>query len=138
MPNKLRVQFEGLALRALFATVQAKNQLVKITADRKVDAAGADAIVVGRVVKPAKAVDGTGTIETPFKEMIEIKADGAIAAGDRVKMSSDSPAGTQRVKKYTTLGVGAGPAFTGDLPDLILGVCWKGGADGATVEVLIY
>jgi hypothetical protein len=141
-----------LAIVATFAAVLARETAVAITANRTVNKAGAGAVVVGHVFKPAAAVNGKGSIETPFKALIEIKADGAIAAGDRVSMSSADGDGNQRVKKWTVQTVTittvvdadlVDPYVTdadlsGDSPDLIYGVCWNGGADGATVEVLVY
>ncbi len=126
---KLRAQVEGLAVRAIFAAVLAKNALVKIVDDREVDIADTeDDFCVGRAVKPAKAIDGTGTVETRFKELIEIRADGAIAAGEFVKIGSVDT-GLQCVTEFV-------PGT--DSPELLFGVCWFGGADNATVEVLVF
>ena len=130
---KLRAHVEGLAVVALFAAVLAKDTLVKITANETVNAVDADAVYVGRVVKPATEVNGEGTIETPFKERITIKADGAIAAGDRVKLANPS-GGVQRVKKW----VSQTDAAAGDKPDSLFGVCFSGGADGADVDIFVY
>lgn len=131
---KLRALVEGFAIPATVAAILAKDTLVKISADRTVDAAGADDFVVGRLFKPAREAAGLGTVETRGKELIEIKADGAIAAGDKVKMSSASPAGTQRVKKW----VSQTDAAPGDKSDSMFGVCWFGGADAATVEIIVF
>jgi len=131
---KVRAFFEGLAVPATIDTANlAKDTLVSMTADRAVDAAGADDRIIGRLVKPSKVAGGSGTIETRFKELIEIKSDGAVAAGDVVKMSSDSPAGTQRMKKW----VSQTDLVAGDPPDTALGICWKGGTN-ATIEVLLF
>lgn len=149
---KLKAQVEGLAIPVICAAVLARDTLVKLIANKTVNAAGADAIVIGRLVKPAREVNGTGTVETRFKERITIKADGAIAAGDRVKMAAADGDGNQRVKKWTAQSVLAPTTvdsdlvnpyvtdadLTGDSPDLILGVCLIGGADGADVDVLTY
>ena len=132
--GKLRAQLEGLSVPATIVTANlAKDTLVRITADKTVDAQNADAFVVGRVLKPSKDANGSGTIETRFKELMEMKADGAIAAGDPVKASTESPAGTQRVKKW----IGQTDTVAGDKPESLLGICWKGGADAATVEILV-
>lgn len=132
---KLRSKAEGLAIVVTFAAVLAKDFLVTLTGDKTVNKAGADAVYVGRVVKPPKAANDTGTIETPFKERWEIKASGAIAAGDRVKFAAaDGVTGENRVTKWTSQT----DAAPGDKPDSLLGVCLVGGADGATVEVLVY
>ena len=126
---------EHVGLPAVIASVLAKDAMVEITADETVDKhAGAGAVCIGFVRVPPRAAGGSGTIETRFRATGEAKADGAIAAGDLVKMSTEAPAGTQRVKKW----VGQTDAVAGDKPETILGVCWKGGADTATVKVLFY
>lgn len=132
---KLRAQVEGLAVMFIFAAVLAKDSIVAITADRTVGAAGANSIPVGRVSVPAREADATGTVETRFKEWIEIKASGAVAAGDVVKMAAVDPVTAEsRVAKWT----GQTDAVAGDKPETRFGLCIKGGADGATLEVLTY
>ena len=132
---KVRAQVEGLGILAIFAALLAKDTLVSITGNRTVNKAGADAVVIGRVSKPAKAVNGNGSVETRFKELIEIKASGAVAAGDRVKLAAaDGVTGENRATKWTSQT----DAVAGDKPDSLFGVCWNGGADGATIEVLTY
>jgi hypothetical protein len=130
----MRSQVEGLAVAATIAAVLAKDTLVGVTGNRTVNKAGADALGIGRLSKPSLEAGGSGTVETRFKELIEIKADGAIAAGDVVKLSSADGGGLQRVKKW----VGQTDAAPGDKPETMFGVCWNGGADAATVEVLTY
>jgi hypothetical protein len=135
MANKLLVTDEGLALACTIHTANLpQHTLMKITGDATVDKAGADAIVIGRQTKGTKAADGSGTIETPFKELISIKADGVLAAGDDVKMSSDDGGGLQRVTKW----VSQTDAAPGDKPQTLYGVVWVGGADGSTVQILVY
>lgn len=131
---KLRSQFEGLAITVIFAAVVVKDALVAITANNTVNAAGADAVVIGRVTKPARAANEKGTVETRFKELGKMKASGAIAAGDRVKMAAADGQGNQRVTKW----ISQTDAVAGDKPDTLLGVCLNGGADGADVDVLIF
>ncbi len=132
---KLRAQIEGLAILATIAAVLAKDTFVSITGNRTVNKAGADAVVIGRISKPSAAANGKGTVETRFKELIEIKASGAVAAGDRVKLAAvDGVTGENRVIKWTSQT----DAVAGDKPDTLFGVCWNGGADGATIEVLTY
>src|SRR6267378_3310242 len=80
---KLRAQIEGLAVPATIAAVLARDVIVAITGNRTVNKAGADALAVGRLSIPAKAANVSGTVETRFKALIEVKADGAIAAGDK-------------------------------------------------------
>jgi hypothetical protein len=130
---KLRAQIEGLAVPATIAAVLARDVIVAITGNRTVNKAGADALAVGRLTVPAKAANESGTVETRFKALIEVKADGPIAAGDVVKLSSADGSGNQRVKKW----VGQTDAVAGDKPETMFGVCWNGGADGGTVEVLV-
>jgi hypothetical protein len=126
---------EHVGLPAIIESVLPKDAMVEITGDETVDKhAGAGAINIGFVRKPAKVAGEKGTIETRFRATGEAKADGAIAAGDSFKMSTESPAGTQRVKKW----VGQTDAVAGDKPETADGVCWKGGADGATVKLLFY
>lgn len=131
---KLRAQVEGLAIAVICAAVLTKDTLVAITADKTVNKAGANAVVIGRLVKPAKANGETGTVETRFKELITIKASGAIAAGDRVKMAAADGGGIQRVAPW----VSQTDAVAGDKPDTLFGVCFVGGADGADIQVLTY
>lgn len=128
---KLRAQKEGLAIPAIVATASLpKDTLMSITADRKVDKAGANAKVIGRLVVPAKTANGNGTIETKFKELIEIKGSGALAAGALVKMAAvDGTTGENVVVAW----VSGTDGF-----ELLLGVVWFGGASGAVLEVLTY
>ena len=128
---KLRAQSEGLAIPVTVATANLpKDTLVAITGDMAVDRAGANALVVGRLFKTTKEANGSGTVETRFKERIEIKAAGALVAGNEVKMAAPDPVtGENRVTLFD-------PAT--DAVTRRFGVVWKGGADGAVVEVLTY
>src|SRR5215213_1432973 len=110
----------------------AKDTIVAITGDRTVDKAGANAIPIGRVLKAPRTASGSATIETRFNALVEVKASGAVAAGDIVKLAAvDGTTGENRVAKWT----GQTDAVAGDKPETRYGVCWKGGADGATLEV---
>jgi hypothetical protein len=132
---QLMAHIEGLAIRAIFAAVLGKDVLVAITANETINKAGADAVYIGRVVSPAKEVNGIGTIETPFKERIKIKGSGVLAAGDRVKLAAaDGVTGENRVAKW----VSQTDAVAGDKPETLFGVVWIGGADGAEMDVLVY
>lgn len=133
---KLRALREGLSVPAIIATPNLpKDTLVAITANKTVDIAGANAIPIGRLIKPARVANGSGTVETRFKELVEIKASGAVAAGDIVKLAAvDGVTGENRVTNWT----GQTDAVAGDKPETRYGVCWKGGADGAVIEVLTY
>lgn len=126
---KLRSQYEGLAIRLIFAAALAKDTLVALTGNLTVDKAGANASVIGRVTVGTKAANQEGTVETYFKERVEIKAAGAVAAGDYVKMAA--PDGTTLENRV---------AVWVDGTDSVLrrvGLCIKGGADAATLEVLL-
>jgi hypothetical protein len=127
---KKRAHVEGLSVPATIVTAKlAQDTLVAITANKTVDKAGANAIVIGRVLKTNREANGSGTIETRFKELIEIKASGALVAGNRVKLAAADGGGLQRVVLWDSAA---------DTADTLLGVVWKGGADAATVEVLTY
>jgi hypothetical protein len=130
---RLRSQIEGLAVPAIITSVLTRDAIVAVTGNRTVDKAGANAVAIGRLSKPAREAGGSGTVETRFKELIEINADGLLAAGDVVKLSAADGAGNQRVKKWT----GQTDTVAGDKPESIFGICWNGGADGAVVEVLV-
>jgi hypothetical protein len=126
---KLRSQFEGLAVVATIAAVLAKDTLLVITGDKTVNAAGAGATVVGRLMKPARTVNDFGTVETRFKERIEIQASVVLVAGDKVKMAAADGSGNQQVAKWI-----AGT----DTSESLLGVCWVGAGIAGTAEVLVF
>lgn len=127
---KLRAQFEGLAVIATIAAVLAKDTLVAITGDRTVNAAGANANPIGRLVVPAKAVNGQGTVETKFKEFVEIKTGGVLAAGALVKLAAvDGTTGENVVVAWVSGTDGY---------ERLYGVVWKGAASGGVAEVLTY
>lgn len=131
---KVRTPDNGLSLPATIETADlAKGTLVTITDDRTVDAADADETIVGHVFKAAREADGSGTIETKARHLVEGVADGAIAAGDEVKMGT-SAAGVQKFKKW----VSQTDTVAGDTPETRIGICWFGGGNGDTVEVLLY
>ena len=127
---KLRAQTEGLAVIATIAAILVKDTLMAITGNRTVDKAGANAVVIGRLVVPAKAANGQGTVETKFKEFIEIKAAATLAAGDLVKLAAvDGTTGENRVTTWVSGTDGA---------ERLFGVVWNGASSGGTVEVLTY
>ena len=128
---KLRAQREGLAIPATIATVEAKDTLMAITGNRTVGKAGANGEVVGRLVVPARAVNGLGTIECmKFKELVEIKTGGALAAGVKVKLAAVD--GTTGENVVTTWVSGT------DGYALLYGVVWNGTAGVGVAEVLAY
>jgi len=103
--------------------------LVKIIDDGAVDLCDSeDDIPIGYVFVAPREADGEGTVQTPYGHWVSAQCKGAVAAGDRVKMGA-SVAGVQTFKKWTA---GA------DNPDLIIGVCWVGGADTEIGQFLIF
>lgn len=132
---KITRVIECIGLPAVIASVLAKDTMVEITDDGTVDAhAGTGGVNIGFVRVAARAAGGQGTIETRFRATGEAKCDGALAAGESFKMSTDSPAGTQRVKKWD----GQTDAAPGDKPETADGVCWVGAGNGGTAKLLFY
>jgi hypothetical protein len=126
---KLRAQKEGLAVKATVATVEAKDTLMTISGDNTVAKAGANAIVIGRLVVPARAVNGLGTVETKFKELVEIKTGGALAAGVPVKLAAVDG----------TTGENIVTAWVSGTDGLKSCTEWSGkGTAGGVAEVLAY
>src|SRR3954463_10816299 len=117
---KLRAQREGLAVKATVATVEAKDTLMTISGDNTVAKAGVNAVVIGRLTVPARAVNGLGTVETKFKELVEIKTGGALAAGVPVKLAAVD--GTTGENIVTTWVTGT------DGYERLYGIVWKGTA----------
>jgi hypothetical protein len=128
MANKFPFSCHGLALSGTIAAVVEQNRLMKISADETFAEAGANEFVAGRLVKVPDAANGLGTVETPFKELVEIVGSGALVAGGFVKMAAAS-GGNQRV----TAWVDGTDSIT-----RLYGIVFKGGADGATVKVLVF
>lgn len=127
---KVRATKEGLAIPATVATVEAKDTIVAITGDKTVGKAGANANPIGRLSKPATAVNGEGTVETKFKELVEIKTGGAIAAGVAVKLQAvDGTTG----ENVVTTWVGGTDSF-----ERLYGIVWKGTGGVGVAEVLVY
>lgn len=127
---KLRAQMEGLAIKATIVAILAKDTLVAITGNRTVGNAGANATVIGRVSVPSKIASGTNTIETKFKELVEIKTGGALAAGVLVKLQAVD--GTTAENVVTTWVSGT------DGYERLYGIVWNGTAGVGTAEVLVY
>ncbi len=127
---KLRAQKEGFAIRATIVAILPKDTLVAISGDRTVAKAGANDVVVGRVSAPAKVASGVNTIETKFKELVEIKTGGVLAAGALVKLAApDGTTGENVVVAWAT-GV--------DGYERLYGVVWFGAGSGGVAEVLAY
>jgi hypothetical protein len=123
-------QREGLGLRATVVTANlAKGQLMKITADRTIDKAGANDHAIGRLVVPAKVANTIGTVEVRYKERVEVKFSGNLAAGSYVKIAAvDGTTGESVVAAWVS-GT--------DAVERLYGVVWKG-ANGALGEVLTF
>lgn len=128
---KLRAQREGFAVVATVATANlAKDTLVKITGDNTVDKADANAHAIGRLVVPAKTTNGTGTVETRYKERVEIKTSGNVTAGQFAKIGApDGTTGENTVVQWVS-GT--------DAWERLYGVVIKGATSGNVAEVLTF
>lgn len=129
---KLRSQREGLAIPATVVTANLpKDTLMKITGNRTIDKATAGTVHVGRLTVPVKTANAAGgTLETRFKELIEIKTTEILAAGDLVKHGVvDVTTGENTVAKWLVAT---------DAVALAFGVVWNGAASGGVAEVLTY
>jgi hypothetical protein len=133
---KLKAQVEGLAIPATVVTADLpKDTLVAVTADATVDKCAADGFPIGRLSVPAKLANTQGTVETKFKELVEMEADGAINAGDWVKLGALSPTTGKHTAKVWTEGTASAD---NDPIKRAYGVAWVGGADEAIVQVLTF
>jgi hypothetical protein len=133
---KLRAQVEGLGMPAIVATANLPvDTLVSITGNGTVGKCAADGFPIGRLSVPAKTANGPGTVETKFKELVEMEADGSITAGDWVKLGTLSPTTGKHTAKVWTEGTAAAD---NDPVKRAYGVCWVGGADEATVQILTF
>lgn len=127
---KLRAHVEGLAVPATVATVEPKDTIVTITGNRTVGKAGANANPIGRLVVPPTEANGLGTVETKFKELVEVKTSGALAAGVAVKLAAvDGSTG----ENIVTTWVGGTDSY-----ERLYGVVWAGTAGVGIAEVLVY
>lgn len=122
---------EGLAIPATVATANLpKDTMMKITGNKTIDKATANAFNVGRLTVSSKTAGGDGTLETPFKEHIEIKTTELLAAGDFFKFGApDGTTGENTAAKWV------------DGTDSIVrrvGVIWKGAASGGVAEALTF
>ena len=127
---KLRKRIEGLGLPATVETGGLpKETAMKITGNATIDKCGSNEAAIGRLTVPAKDDDGTGTVETRFKEHFEIEADGALTAGQWWKYGALNGDGHQTAKTWVD-GT--------DSMKLAMGVVWVGAADDGTAEVLTF
>ncbi len=128
---KMLAHQEGLAVVATVETGDLpKDTLVEITGDETVDKAAADGAPIGRLVVAPVDADGEGTVETRFKEIVEMEADGIRTAGDLVKLGTISPTTGLHTAALWVEGT--------DGIELLYGMVFKGGADEATIKVLGY
>lgn len=128
---KLRGQREGFAITVTVVTANLpKDTLVKLTADNTVDKADANSLPIGRLVVPARTASGTGTVETKFKEKVEIKTTAIVAIGNVVKLGV--PDGTTGENTVTPWVSGT------DGFERVYGVCCKAAASGGVAEILTY
>ena len=127
---KLRSQREGLAVIATIAAVLPKDTLMAITANRTVNRAGANAVNIGRLVVAPKTAGAQGTVETRFKEYIEIKVGADLGPGTLVKLAAaDGTTGENVVVAWVSGTDGA---------ERLFGIVWSGALNGAVAEVLTY
>lgn len=128
---KVLARFEGLAVPATVETADLpQDSFVDITGDATVDKSAADGVPIGTLRVPAKAADGIGTVETRFRELVEMEADGILAAGAKVQLGTISPTTGKHTAKAWVEGTDTLMQF--------IGVVWIGGADEATIQVLIF
>lgn len=126
MANKKTHGYEGLAIHGACLATLVKDDIVKISANETIAKAGANDKSLGRFVVQ---FGDRFTVETRFKELIEIKASGVLAANDEVKLAADDGSANQRVTAFVE-GT--------DAESRRFGRVWKGGADAATVKILTY
>ncbi len=79
---------------------------------------------------PAKTANTQGTVETRYKELVEIKGSGTLAAGALVKLAAVDGTTGENVAVAWVSGT--------DGFERVYGVVWKGGTTGATLEVLTF
>ena len=69
--TKLRAHRQSLNIPATIVTaLLPKDTFVSITNDKTVDKAGANALVIGSVLKPSRTASGSGTIETRYNSLV--------------------------------------------------------------------
>jgi hypothetical protein len=128
-------------------TTGAVGDQVYPSGDSAVSKAAADAAnVCGTLVSKNTKLDGTyeGVVETPFTRKVQAQCDGAIAAGEWVKIGA-ADGDTQTFKKWTPIVTTVtfdDPNYvvteTGDHDRLRIGMCLVGAADGAEGEFLLF
>jgi|GEM_PF-1815297 hypothetical protein len=119
------------------------GDLVEIVADETVGKATTSGKAIGVLVSSiheSSAPEGLDSrhrvsVLTKFRAIVEFTAEGAINAGDAVTTSTTNP-GRVKALPPETIDEGGTATHTIDYRDPI-GICWKGGADGSKVLVLI-
>jgi hypothetical protein len=128
--NKIRTPINdevGMPAKIHTANLK-KGDWVKITGDATVDIITVeDDFAVGFVFVGPRVADGKGTVMTRYDYLIDMLCDGAIAAGEFVKLG-EAVGGEQTLAKFTP-GV--------DAPQLNLGICWVGAADNVVGTFLV-
>lgn len=125
---KVRSIREGLGLVAVIAAILAKDTLVKITGDNTVDKAGSGDHSIGRLSVPSRTAGGKGTVESRYKEYIEIKTVAALTAGQFFKFGAPDGTTGENTAALWILGT--------DAESLKAGIIWKGAASGGVAEAL--
>lgn len=104
------------------------GDLVYFSDDDTVSVAGADCANKAGILAWKDSKTGEGMVETFFHHEVYVEFDGAVAAGDWVKVGAPNANGEQTFKKWVS-GT--------DAETLRVGMCKLGGADEAKGEILI-
>ena len=121
----------GLSVPATCQTANApQDTLVEITGDETVAVAGADAFVAGRLVLKSGLANSEVTVETRFRELVEMKFSAALTAGTKIKLAAvDGTTGENRAAAYVE-GTDAASRWAG--------IVWKGAGNGGVGKVLLF
>lgn len=119
-----------IAITCTVAAVLAEGVNVEITDDYTVNQPSADSgKVVGRLLKACTVADQKRAVETNFRRVEEITLGGTVAAGDRLKVSSNGATGNQRFQKWTS---------GSDNADLMVGMALEAGDANEAVDAGFY
>lgn len=110
-----------------------EGEVVEIVGDKKVGKAGSGGVAIGILVTSLHEKQAPNGLDarhrvavlTRFKACVKMTASGAIAAGDAVKIVDGKAV---KIDPSSATVADALAQF---------GVCWKGGADGDEVEILV-
>lgn len=126
--------FDGVFKATPAAVDIAANVHCYISGDREVTAIGAAETEVntdkylGYTLKPFKTgFDELTTLQTRFRNLVKFIAGGTVAAGDYVRFEFSTGAITGQVVKWDKAA---------DEANQKIGLCWFGGVDTGTVEIL--